>query len=332
MKLVVQIPCRDEEETLPRTLADLPRRVEGFEAVDWVLVDDGSTDRSGEVARACGVDEVVALAGRQGLSSAFLAGLDAALRRGADVIVSTDADNQYRGEDVARLVQPILEGRADMVVGERPIGGMGFSPAKRLLQRLGSAVARRVSGTDVPDTTSGFRAYTRGAALQINVFSGFSYTLETLVQLGLRRARIVSVPVRVNPVTRPSRLFRSIPEFVLKQGLTLLRVYSIYRPFELFAWPGAVLVLLGLLPAFRFLALFALGRGQGHVQSLIFASILISVGTLLLLVAILASLIAANRVVLEDLRVRVRQLELREGRGDGAQPPAGVVEENTRPQ
>jgi glycosyltransferase involved in cell wall biosynthesis len=310
MKLVVQIPCHNEEETLPATLAALPRRVPGFDAVEWVLVDDGSSDGSVRVAREGGVDEVVALPGRQGLASAFLAGLEAALRRGADVVVNTDADNQYRGADIAVLVQPILDGRADMVVGERPIDAMGFSRAKRLLQRLGSGVARRVSGTDVPDATSGFRAYSRAAALQVNVFSGFSYTLETLVQLGLRRARIVSIPVRVNPVTRPSRLFRSIPEFVAKQGLTLLRIYSIYRPFELFAWPGVGLVLLGLVPAARFLALYALGGGQGHVQSLILASILISLGALLLLVAVLASLIAANRVVLEDVRVRLRRLEL----------------------
>jgi glycosyltransferase involved in cell wall biosynthesis len=325
MKLVIQIPCRNEEDSLAKTLADLPRSVPGFEDVDWLLVNDGSTDRSAEIARAHGIDEVVDLPGHQGLASAFQAGLEASLRRGAAVIVHTDADNQYRGEDVVRLVQPILEGRADMVVGERPIEEMAFSRAKKLLQRLGSRVVRRVSGTTVPDATSGFRAYSRGAALQINVFTLFSYTLETLIQLGLRRARIVSVPIRVNLVERPSRLFRSIPEFVLKQGLTVFRIYAIYRPFELFAWPGVAAVLLGVAVGVRFLAFYVSGAGGGHVQSLILASVLISTGGLLLLAAVLASLIAANRALLEDLRVRIRRLELEDRSsprgGESSSPP-----------
>jgi glycosyltransferase involved in cell wall biosynthesis len=288
--------------------------VPGFDSTEWLLVDDGSTDRSVETARAHGVDHVVSLPGRRGLATAFLAGLEAALQRGADVVVNTDADNQYLGADVAALVRPIVEGRADMVVGERPPGSMAFSPAKRLLQRLGSAVVRRISGTAVPDATSGFRAYTRDAALQLNVFSSFSYTLETIIQLGLRRARIVSVPIGVNPVARPSRLFRSIPEFVLKQALTIVRIFVIYRPVEIFAWPGMALVVLGLLPAARFLVLYLAGRGQGHVQSLILASLLVSVGALLLLAAMIASLSAANRVLLEDLRLRIRRLEVERAR------------------
>jgi glycosyltransferase involved in cell wall biosynthesis len=310
MKLVVQIPCHNEEESLPRTLADLPRAVPGFDSVEWILVDDGSTDRSVEVARAHGIDGVVSLPGRRGLASAFLAGLEEALRRGADVIVNTDADNQYRGADVEKLVRPIVEGRADMVVGERPTDSTAFSPAKRLLQRLGSAVVRRISGTAVPDATSGFRAYSRDAALQLNVFSSFSYTLETIIQLGLRRARIVSVPIGVNAVARPSRLFRSIPEFVLKQALTIVRIFVIYRPVEIFAWPGVVLVVLGLVPGVRFVVLYLAGRGQGHVQSLILASLLVSIGALLLLAAMIASVSAANRVLLEDLRLRLRRMEV----------------------
>lgn len=310
MKLVVQIPCRDEEECLPATLAELPRAVAGFDSVETLLVDDGSSDRSVAVARASGIDHVVSLAGRRGLASAFLAGLDASLRLGADVVVNTDADNQYRGADVATLVQPILDGRADMVVGERPIGRMAFSPLKRLLQRLGSWVVRRVSGTSVPDVASGFRAYTRESALQINVFSTFSYTLETVIQLGLRRARIVSVPIGVNTVTRPSRLFRSTAEFLWRQGLTILRVYALYRPFELFAAAGFTLIGLGAVAGVRFLVLFAAGGGQGHVQSLILGSLLISLGSLLLMAAVVASLIATNRVMLEDLRVRLRRVEL----------------------
>lgn len=310
MKLVVQIPCHNEEESLPRTLAELPRAVPGFDSVEWILVDDGSTDRSVEVARAYGIDDVVSLPGRRGLASAFLAGLEEALRRGADVIVNTDADNQYRGADVQKLVRPIVEGRADMVIGERPREVQALAPVKGLLQRLGSAVVRRISGTSVPDATSGFRAYRQEAALQLNVFSSFSYTLETIIQLGLRRARIVSVPIGVNPVARPSRLFRSVPEFVLKQALTIVRIFVIYRPVEIFAWPGLLCVGLGLLPAVRFLFFYLDGRGTGHVQSLILASILVSAGGLLLLGAMIASVSAANRVLLEDLRVRLRRMEI----------------------
>jgi glycosyltransferase involved in cell wall biosynthesis len=315
MKLVVQIPCHNEEESLPRTLAELPRAVPGFDSVEWVLVDDGSTDRSAEVARAHGIHDVVSLSGRRGLASAFLAGLEEALRRGADVIVNTDADNQYRGADVEKLVRPIVEGRADMVVGERPREVLALAPVKGLLQRLGSAVVRRISGTSVPDATSGFRAYRREAALQLNVFSNFSYTLETIIQLGLHQARIVSVPIGVNPVNRPSRLFRSVPEFVLKQALTIVRIFVIYRPVELFAWPGLLCIALGLVPGLRFLLLYLDGRGSGHVQSLILASILVSTGGLLLLGAIIASVSAANRVLLEDLRVRLRRMEIERLRG-----------------
>jgi glycosyltransferase involved in cell wall biosynthesis len=310
MKLIVQVPCHNEEDSLPHTLAALPRSVPGFDSVEWILVDDGSTDRSVEVARSHGIDHVMSLPARRGLASAFLAGLEAALRRGADVIVNTDADNQYQGADVEKLVRPIVEGRADMVIGERPPDATAFSPAKKVLQRLGSAVVRRISGTAVPDATSGFRAYTREAALQLNVFSSFSYTLETIIQLGVRRARIASVPIGVNPVARPSRLFRSIPEFVLKQALTIVRIFVIYRPVEIFAWPGVLFVFLGLLPGLRFLLYYMAGRGQGHVQSLILASILVSTGGLLLLAAMIASVGAANRVLLEDLRVRVRRMEI----------------------
>jgi glycosyltransferase involved in cell wall biosynthesis len=320
MKLVVQIPCHNEEESLPQMLGDLPRSVAGFAETEWLLVDDGSTDRSVEVARAHGIDEVIVLPGHQGLASAFLVGLETSLRRGADVIVHTDADNQYRGEDVVRLVQPILEGRADMVVGERPIEKMAFSRLKKILQRLGSRVVRRISGTTVPDATSGFRAYSREAALQINVFSPFSFTLETLIQLGLRRARIVSVPIRVNSVERPSRLFRSIPEFVFKQAMTIFRIFAIYRPFELFAWPGVALVLCGVAAGIRFLVFYTSGQGQGHVQSLILTSVLVSSGGLLLLAAVLASLTAANRELLEEMRVRLRRLELDEDPGRRCQP------------
>jgi glycosyltransferase involved in cell wall biosynthesis len=322
MKLVIQIPCHNEEESIARTLAGLPRAVRGFDIVEWILVDDGSTDRSVEEARRHGIDEVVSLRGRHGLARAFLAGLEVALGRGADVIVNTDADNQYRGADVEKLTRPLVEGQADMVVGERPRDAIASSLVKGVLQRLGSAVVRRLSGTAVPDATSGFRAYTREAALQVSVLSDFSYTLETIIQLGLRGARIASAPIGVNPVTRPSRLFRSIPEFVAKQALTMVRIFVIYRPFEIFAWPGAVLVLLGLLPGVRFLLLYLDGRGQGHVQSLILASILVSVGGLLLLAGTITSVTAANRMLLEDVRIRLRRLEIG-GATSRRHPPHG---------
>jgi len=310
MKLVIQLPCHNEAESLPHTLAELPRAVPGIDIVEWILVDDGSTDRSVEIARLHGIDHVVSLPGRRGLASAFMAGLETALRLGADVIVSTDSDNQYRGADVAALVRPIVEGRADMVIGQRPADSTAFSPVRGLLQRLGSAVVRNAAGTSVSDATSGFRAYSQEAALQINVFSRFSYTLETIIQLGIHRARIVSIPIGVNSVTRPSRLFRSIPEFVVRQALTIVRIFVIYRTVEVLAWPGVALFVLGLLPSVRFLSLYLAGRGQGHVQSLILASLLLSVGVLLLLAAMVASLAATNRVLLEDLRVRIRRMEI----------------------
>jgi glycosyltransferase involved in cell wall biosynthesis len=310
MKLVIQIPCRDEAESLPTTLAELPRTLAGFDAVECVVVDDGSTDGSAEIARAAGADEVVRMPGPRGLAAAFNAGLEASLRRGADVVVNTDADNQYRGADVAALVGPILAGTADMVVGERPLEARGASILKRGLQSLGSAVVRRISGTTVPDATSGFRAFTREAALRVNVFTTFSYSLETIIQLGLQRSRVVSVPIRVNPVTRPSRLFRRKRDFLARQGYTLVQVYALYRPFELFATLGAVLVALGLVPGVRFLVLFALGEGQGHVQSLILSLLLIVLGGLSMVVAFLAGLSAANRVLLEDVRLRLRRREL----------------------
>jgi len=309
VKLVIQIPCLNEEATLPVTVADLPRSVPGFDTVELLVIDDGSSDRTSEVARQLGAQRVVRFASHRGLARAFAIGLSEALAMGADVVVNTDADNQYRGADVEKLVRPIVDGRADMVVGERPRDSMAFSPAKRVLQRMGSAVVRWISGTTIPDATCGFRAYSKDAALQLNVFSTFSYTLETIIQLGLHRARIVSVPIGVNPVARPSRLFHSIPEFVFKQALTIVHIFVIYRPVEILAWPGLMLVLLGLLPGVRFLLLYLAGRGQGHVQSLILASLLLSTGVVLLLAAMIASVSAANRMLLEDLRLRLRRLE-----------------------
>src|ERR1700754_4444362 len=240
MKLIIQIPCLNEEETLPVTLADLPRELDGFDAVEWLIIDDGSTDRTVEVARRSGVDHIVRLTNNKGLASGFQAGLDAALKLGADVIVNTDADNQYFGGDVAKLVAPILAGNADMVVGDRQVSTIEhFSPLKKSLQRLGSWVVRQASSTDVPDTTSGFRAYNREAALQMQVVSRFTYTLETIIQAGKLLVAVDHVAIRTNPQTRESRLFPSMGAYIRRNALSIFRIYSQYEPLKVF-WSGAV--------------------------------------------------------------------------------------------
>lgn len=305
MKLVIQIPCLNEAETLPATLAALPRSVDGFDSVEILVVDDGSTDGTADVARACGADRVLRLAGHQGLARAYLAGLAAAVRAGADVIVNTDADNQYDARDIPALVGPILHGRADLVVGARPVESLAhFSPAKRLLQRVGSRVVRAASGTDVPDAPSGFRAVTRDAAARLNVFGRFTYTVETLVQAGLAGLRVASVPVRVNPPTRPSRLFRSNMEYVCRNAATIAHVYLVYRPWRAFAAAGAAFVAGGTVLALRYLGLMAEGEGKGHVHSLILASTLTLAGVILVGCGALAHLLAINRRLLEDVRYR----------------------------
>jgi glycosyltransferase involved in cell wall biosynthesis len=320
MKLIIQIPCLNEAETLPATVADLPRQVQGFEAVEWMVVDDGSTDGTAEVARALGVDHVVRMNGNQGLARAFMAGLVAATERGADVIVNTDADNQYCAADLGALVAPIVAGRADIVIGARPIKAIRhFSPAKRLLQVLGSRVVRALSGADVGDAPSGFRAMTRDAALRLNVFGDFTYTIETVIQAGLSNLRITSVPVRVNAPTRPSRLFRSMAGYVRRSLLTMLSVYLIYRPARIFGAlalgffaPGAVLAL-------RYLALMATGEGKGHVQSVIASGVLGLCAVFMAAIGIVAHLQSINRRLLEEIRYLERSRRVRERFG----PPPG---------
>src|SRR5438477_8589899 len=257
MKLIIQIPCFNEEDQLPTTLGDLPRRIEGFDAVEWLVVDDGSTDRTIEVARAHGVDHIVKLTNNKGLATAFQAGLDACLKLGADVVVNTDGDNQYDGRDIPRLVEPILEGRADMVVGDRGVESVEhFSPLKKRLQRVGSWVVRGASGTDVPDTTSGFRAYNREAAIQVQVVSKFTYTLETIIQAGKLLVAVEHVPIRTNPKTRESRLFPSSAAYVRRNALSVFRIYSQYQPLKVF-WGGALLMGIPALALFlRFLVIF----------------------------------------------------------------------------
>jgi glycosyltransferase involved in cell wall biosynthesis len=314
MKLIIQIPCFNEAVQLPRTLADLPRAVAGFEAVEWLVVDDGSTDATVEVARAHGVDHLVRLTSNKGLATAFQAGLDAALKLGADVIVNTDADNQYHGPDVARLTRPILEGRADMVVGDREVHAIDhFSPLKRALQRLGSWVVRQASSTTVPDTTSGFRAYNREAAIQMLVVSRFTYTLETIIQAGKMLVATEHVPVRTNPPTRPSRLFPSMWVYVRRNAIAIFRIYAQYEPLRVF-WSLAAIMLLAAIGVWaRFIVAYAEGNGKGHVQSLILGAVLFIAAVVLWALGVIGDLLAAQRVMTQKSFERMRRIELQLG-------------------
>jgi len=316
MKLIIQIPCYNEEATLAQTVRDLPHALPGIDEIETLVVDDGSTDRTIEVAWEVGVHHIVRLKRNQRLASAFLIGLDAALQAGADIVVNTDADNQYRGEDVGRLIQPILEGQADIVIGDRGVAALGhFSSLKRLLQRLGSWVVERAAGIPIPDATSGFRAFTREAALRLTVLSDYTYTLETLIQAGARRMAVVYVPVRTNPQTRQSRLIRSIPSFLTLSIITILRFYTMYRPLRVFMTLGGTLIAGGVVIGLRFLYFFLQGGGKGHVQSLILAAILTIVGFQVCLIGLIADLVRLNRKMLEETLYRVRQSELERKQG-----------------
>lgn len=313
LKLVIQIPCHNEEDQLPGTLADLPRTVPGFDRVEWLVIDDGSSDRTAEVARAHGVDHVVVLPHNQGLARAFMAGLEASLRAGADVIVNTDADNQYRAADIPALTAPVLAGRAQIVVGARPIAEIAhFSPVKRMLQRLGSWVVQQASGTRVADAPSGFRAFHRHAAMRLYVFGSYTYTLETIIQAGALGLPILSVPVGVNPPTRPSRLIRSIPQYLLRSAQTIFRIVVLYRPLRVFGTAALILVLPGIAAFLRFLLVWLAGDGAGHVQSLVIGAGLIAAGAVLFVGGLLADLIAANRVLLAEIRGRMLERDLAE--------------------
>jgi glycosyltransferase involved in cell wall biosynthesis len=311
MKLIIQIPCYNEAGTLPVTLKDLPRRVEGFDKVEWLVIDDGSTDNTVEAAKAHGVDHIVGFSKNQGLARAFMAGLDACLKLGADVIVNTDADNQYNAKDIPVLVKPILDRRAELVVGTRPISEIRHFPiGKKLLQKLGSWVVRLASKTDIPDAPCGFRAMSREAALRLNVFNDYTYTLETIIQAGQKNMAIAFVPVKVNEDLRPSRLVRSIPSYVKRSVMTIVRIFVVYRPFRFFAAIGALLFSAGFVIGLRFLYYYFRDGGAGHVQSLIFSSILLGIGFQTMLVAFLADLQAVNRRLIEDLQYKLRKSEI----------------------
>jgi glycosyltransferase involved in cell wall biosynthesis len=315
MKLIIQIPCLDEEQTLPITLADLPREVPGFETVEWLIIDDGSTDATVEVARANGVDHIVRLTNNKGLASGFQAGLDAALKLGADVVVNTDADNQYNGADIVKLVEPIVGGRADMVVGDRQVMTIEhFSPLKKTLQRLGSWVVRRASDTSVPDTTSGFRAYNREAALALQVVSKFTYTLETIIQAGKLTVAIDHVPIRTNDKLRESRLFPSMWSYVRRNTVSIFRIYAMYEPLRVFMLGAALVGLAAAVIWGRFLYFFIFtDDGGGHVQSLILGGMLFNAALLLAALGVIGDLMSGQRIMLQRVFERVRRVELELG-------------------
>jgi glycosyltransferase involved in cell wall biosynthesis len=333
MKLIIQIPCFNEQDQLPVTLSRLPRRIEGFDALEWLIIDDGSTDATVEVACANGVNHIVRLTNNKGLAAAFQAGLDAGLKLGADVIVNTDADNQYEGQDIPKLVAPILRGDADMVIGDRQIDiNEHFSPAKRMLQRLGSWVVRQASSTEVPDTTSGFRAYNREAALQMQVVSKFTYTLETIIQAGKLLVAIDHVPIRTNAKTRESRLFPSMPAYIRRNGLSIFRIYSQYEPLKVF-WGGATVMGVAALAVFiRFLIYFIEGSGRGHVQSLIAGAVLIIGAMLLGSLGVIGDLLDAQRTLSQRTFERVRRIELQLGVQPSHYEPGAPPSDATQPQ
>jgi glycosyltransferase involved in cell wall biosynthesis len=314
MKLIVQIPCYNEEHTLPQVLADIPRHINGIDSVEVLVIDDGSTDKTEEVARSHGVEHIIKNKTNLGLARSFQKGMYAALQAGADIIVNTDGDNQYAGCDIPKLIAPIMEGSADITVGDRQTSRIAhFSRSKKFLQSIGSWIVRKLSGVMIPDAVSGFRAISREAAIRMNIVSSFSYTIEMLIQAGKRGMSVVSVPVGVNPATRESRLFQSIPNFLERSLTTMVRVYTMYKSFRVFFYIGTFLTLLGLFPVIRFTYFYFFGGGgSGHVQSLVLGGVLLLMGFITYMIGLLADMISFNRQLLEMTLERVKRLELRE--------------------
>lgn len=310
MKLIIQIPCYNEAETLEIALNDLPKALEGVDTIEYLIINDGSKDETGEVARKWGVHHIVNFKQNKGLAKGFMAGLDGCLRNGADIIVNTDADNQYCGADIENLIRPILEEKADIVIGARPIDETEhFSFIKKKLQHFGSWVVRRASNTNIPDAPSGFRAFSRDAAMRINVINDYTYTLETIVQAGREKITITSVPIRTNPELRESRLFKSILGYVKKSVLTILRAYMMYKPLKCFSYLAVPPILVGVMIGIRFLMYYFEGVGSGHVQSLILACTLIIIGFLTGMIGLVGDIMAANRKILQDVQYHVRKAE-----------------------
>ena len=320
-KLIIQIPCLNEEETLPATLAELPRQVPGIDVVEWLVIDDGSTDRTVDVAREHGVDHIVSHTINQGLARAFSTGLDACLRLGADIIVNTDADNQYDAACIPDLVAPIVDHRAEMVVGDRGTDTIEhFSWTKKRLQKLGSWVVRQASGTPVPDATSGFRAFSRDAAMRLHIVSDFSYTLESLIQAGHKNIATTAVPVRTNDKLRESRLFKSTRQYIRRSAGTIIRIYSLYKPMRAFVVLGTLIATVGVVLGGRFLYHYALGTGAGKVQSLLLAVVLLVVGAQTILTGFLADVMSHNRALVEDVLYRLRRMELEKSAERSSRP------------
>ena len=307
MKLIIQIPCLNEEHTLPKTLADLPKKIEGIDSIEILVIDDGSTDKTFEVAKRLGVHHILQFTNNKGLAKAFISGINESLKLNADIIVNTDADNQYFGGDISKLIQPILKKEADIVVGDRQVETIRhFSPIKIFLQKFGSWVVRQLSGTLIPDATSGFRAYSRDAALQLNVVSDFTYTIETIISAGKKNLAITHIPVKTNKKLRESRLFPSIKVYLQRSFITMLKVYSMYRPLRLFTIAGSATFILGFAIGCRYLFFFFIGQTEGHIQSLILSAILLIVGFQIIMMGIAAELISVNRQLLEDIQLRIK--------------------------
>ncbi len=310
MKLIVQIPCLNEEETLPATIKDIPRDIQGIDKVEILVIDDGSNDRTSLVAREYGADHIIRFKVNQGLAKGFMVGLQTALNLGADIIVNTDADNQYCGGDIPRLVQPILEGKADIVIGDRQIEAIRhFSLSKKFLQRFGSWVVRVASNTRVPDAPSGFRAYSREAAMRTNIVSGYTYTLETIIQAGYNRLAITHIPVKTNPQTRESRLITSLWKYIWRSASTIIRTYAMYRPLKFFSTIGAIIFIGGIVMSVRYLYFMLIGEGVGHIQSVILASVLMLLGFQVVVIGLISDLIAANRRLSEEIVYRLRKMD-----------------------
>ncbi len=312
MKLIVQIPCLNEEKTLAQTVKDIPRTIDGIDKIEILVIDDGSTDQTVKIAEELNVDYIVRFRHNKGLAKAFTAGLDASVQYGADIIVNTDADNQYKGEDIPNLIKPIMEGKAEIVVGDRQVDSIPhFSFIKKILQKFGSWVVRQISETSVTDTTSGFRAYSKDAALMLNIVSPFTYTLESIIQAGKKHMTIVHVPIRTNKPLRKSRLFKSIPSYIRRSVVTIVRMYAMFQPLRIFFCFGAIFLLVGSLGIFRFLYLYVVSSGAaGHIQSLILSGVSLMMGFMLLMIGLVADIISFNRRLIEDVLYRVRKMEL----------------------